>query len=354
MNLHPFPLCLERLARAKFAFTTRLVSRETFAGFVTNVVPEPGDLVLARVTGVGHHERLELPGGRKSRLFRDDEVIVVYGHRYAPDQFEAEVPPDLEACHLVAAGGVAARLISRHSAARAPTELEPVGLLVDREEERINVRRFGLNEADDTELPLVVAVLGTAMNSGKTTAAAHLVRGLCGAGVGVGATKVTGTGAGGDLWLLADAGANPVVDFTHAGLATTYRCPALEVERAFRLLTSHLAAAGVDAIVLEVADGLLQPETAGLVRSRCFADRVDAVILAAGDAMGAAAGVDRLREWGVPAMALTGVVSSSPLGAREAQAATGLPVFSPDQLAEGGEVVLAMLGCSEVRRVVAA
>jgi hypothetical protein len=42
-----------------------------------------------------------------------DAIIVAYGHRYAPDQFEAYVPEDLGPCHLVAGGGVAAREAER-------------------------------------------------------------------------------------------------------------------------------------------------------------------------------------------------------------------------------------------------
>ena len=59
--------------------------------------------------------------------------------------------------------------------------------------------------------------------------------------------KVTGTGAGGDTWLLRDAGADPVLDFTDAGHVSTYLLPEAEVERTFVTLVAHLAASGVDA-----------------------------------------------------------------------------------------------------------
>ena len=48
-----------------------------------------------------------------------------------------------------------------------------------------------------------------------------MVKGLTGAGYRVGAAKVTGTGAGGDLWLMRDHGAYEALDFTDAGMATT-------------------------------------------------------------------------------------------------------------------------------------
>ncbi len=63
------------------------------------------------------------------------------------------------------------------------------------------------------------------MNSGKTTTVQSLVLGLRAAGEVVGATKVTGTGSGADYWVMVDAGAACVADFTDVGLASTYRVP---------------------------------------------------------------------------------------------------------------------------------
>jgi hypothetical protein len=100
------------------------------------------------------------------------------------------------------------------------------------------------------------------MNSGKTTTAAHLVRGLCLAGINVGAAKTTGTGAGGDVWLLSDAGAFPVYDFTNAGYPGTYLIGPDAVRDVFTGLTDRLAADGCQVVVLEVADGVFREETA--------------------------------------------------------------------------------------------
>ena len=96
--------------------------------------------------------------------------------------------------------------------------------------------------------------MGTAMNSGKTTMAASLVRGLTAAGLKTGAAKVMGTGAGPDTWFYRDAGADPALDIVDAGLGSTYMESPDTVRGVFRKLQSHLTAAGVDAMVLEVAD----------------------------------------------------------------------------------------------------
>ncbi|WP_287217360.1 hypothetical protein [Mesorhizobium sp.] len=97
----------ERIAKAKRAFTTRRIPTERMRMLLSPPAePKAGDLVLARIEALGHHKSVELPSGRKAALAATDEVVLAYGNRYAPDQFEAIVPADLGPCHMVAAGGV--------------------------------------------------------------------------------------------------------------------------------------------------------------------------------------------------------------------------------------------------------
>jgi hypothetical protein len=172
------------------------------------------------------------------------------------------------------------------------------------------------------------------MDSGKTTVAAYLAHGLSRAGRRVGFAKVTGTGAGGDPWLLRDAGADPVLDFTDAGHASTYLLPQTELERIATTLVCELASAEVELILLEVADGLLQHETASLLRSPGFRALADGFFFAAGDAMAAAGGVAWLRREALPVLGVGGLLTTAPLARREAFEATGLPVLGKAELAD--------------------
>lgn len=326
----------ERVRRARRAFSARRVCLpDALTLLRQGVVPQPGDLVLAQITSIGQHGRLELPEGRRSQLYVGDEILVAYGHRYAPDQFEAEVPDDLAECDLVAAGGIASRLVSRNTRVRNPTRIRPVGLLSGDGQTALNLRHWRLeSQSIPKHLPPVLIVAGTAMNAGKTTTAARLIKGLQRAGLRVGAAKVTGTGAGGDIWQMKDAGAVEVVDFVDAGYATTYLLPQPEVEKVFLRLLSHLGSLGLDAIVVEVADGILQGETAELLESPGFAYYCEKVIFAAGDAMGALAGVQWLQGRGLKVTAVSGTLTASPLAVREAASATGLPVLAKKDLAD--------------------
>ena len=319
----------------KFAFTTRRVPQDAVADLVVagSIEPEPGDLLLARVVQLGQHRRLELVDGRRAMLFPGDHIVVCYGNRYAPDQFEGRIPDALCETNLLAAGGVAGDMITRNRKVEDATRIQPIALLAGRDGRRLNLADFALEpRALPTERPPTMAVVGTSMNAGKTTTAASLVRGLRRAGVKVGAAKVTGTGAGGDPWHLVDAGAYRVLDFVDTGEVSTAGLDIDRLQEIVATVTSHLVDDGMEAIVLEVADGLLQGETAELVCSPVFRNAVDGMLFAAGEAMGAAAGSKWLLDRELPVVALSGVMTTSTLARREAEQATGLPVLGREEL----------------------
>ncbi len=130
------PLSPQRLRAVKASYTTRYVAaalESSADGYhlETDRAPRAGDVVVARVTEIGKHTRLEGPASRRQLLFVGDEVLLAYGPRYAPDQFLAEVPEDLGPCDLVAAGGLAGRVVDQHAAVDDATRIEPLGLLAD-------------------------------------------------------------------------------------------------------------------------------------------------------------------------------------------------------------------------------
>jgi hypothetical protein len=303
------------------------------------VRPRSGDVVMAKVIRLGHHRKLEHPDGRRAALHVGDEILIAYADRYAPDQFEAHVPGDLMRTHLVASGGIASTMLSRSAGARHPTEVVPVGLVGDRQGRPLSVADFALRPMPTTrERPRTVAVIGTSMNSGKTTTIRYLVHGLSRTGVRTGVTKVTGTGSGGDYWVMHDAGAHAVFDFTDAGLASTYRQPMARVEQVFLELTDQLTEAGCEMAFVEVADGVYQRETGRLIASDAFRSRIDTVVFAATDAGGADAGVRHLRSIGLDVVAASGRLTRSPLATREAREILELPVLDIAGLGDAATV----------------
>jgi hypothetical protein len=183
--------------------------------------------------------------------------------------------------------------------------------------------------------PYTLAVVGTAMNAGKTTTVAAMIRGLAKSGLKVGAAKITGTGAGCDRWAMVDAGAEVVLDFTDFGHASTYQVPVAETASILDAAVATLGREGCDVVVVELADGLLFPETAELVEHPRFSRLVSGLVLAAGDSMSAGYGAGWLTSRDLPLLALAGKLTSSPLMVREVEAACDVPVLALEELESG-------------------
>lgn len=318
---------VRRLVEARFGLTrpVRVSARERH--------PRRGDVVLCEVTEVGQHKLLFQRHDARSRLFAGDRVLVAYGARYAPDQFEAELPTDLGPCDLASPGGLAARVVARHSRMNPPTTLRPLGLLIEESGAVVNTRDLALPPAPrPVRRPPVLAVVGTSMNAGKTTVVASLARGLAAAGLRVGAAKVTGTGAPADPTEIAAAGAASVIDFTDLGYPSTYQLESAEVVGIMRESIAQLANEDCEVILLEIADGILQRETARLLATVEFQEDVDRIVFAAPDSVSGVAGVRMLRESGFDVAALGGWICSSPLAMNEAARSLDIPVLRMSDL----------------------
>ncbi len=342
-----------RVSQAKRAFSTRRVPPEAIKTLITDdCAPRPGDLLLAQVLKLGSHQKLESPDGRRVGLNPGDEIIVAYGNRYAPDQYEAIVPDSLAPCDLVAAGGVASKALSWHDRLSGPTQIAPIGLIACAQGNRLNLADFALAQASGPMPNHIFAVFGTSMNAGKTITAASLVSGFRAAGHHVGAAKITGTAAGGDPWLMRDCGAAEVVDFTDAGFASTFNVDPSHISHATENLLRRLGEAGCTVAIVEIADGLYQMETAALARMQSVRSMLTGTFFAAGDSMGAVSGVAYLVALGHRVLGISGALTRSPLAIRETCRASNVPVYRPDDLVKP-ETVRAWLTMTEQERAVA-
>lgn len=320
------------LATAKWAFTTRRVDQLVPVSLTQNMArARPGDLVLGRVKSIGSHKRIQLVSGRPSELYTGDLVVVVCGARYAPDQFEglAELSPD--GCDLLAGGGVLGRMRSRNGKIAAPTQIAPMGLLLDADGHTVNLERYAVSDGQRPAIPVIGAV-GASMNSGKTTAVASLVHGLARAGHRVAAIKATGTGAFGDYNAYLDAGAHHVADFVDAGMVSTYLEDSARIAKATDALLAEAGQAACNVVVVELADGILQKEAAALLADEAFRDRFCGFMLAVPDALSAAGGVAMLARLGIEPAAMTGLITRSPMATSEAEAVTGYEFVSRERL----------------------
>ncbi|WP_371225215.1 hypothetical protein [Roseovarius sp. 2305UL8-3] len=320
------------LSNAKWAFTTRRANKED-AVFLNKdyKTAVAGDMVLCKILAVGQHKNIQLSDRRNSASYPGDLVVLCLGDRYAPDQFHCKAELQEAPMQLAAGGGIVGNVVAAHQKMSQPTSVQPLGLLTNSEGKVMNVADYALPAKAPNNDVTVVGVFGASMNSGKTTAAASLAHGLRRAGFNVAGIKATGTGAFGDFNAFEDAGI-PVTDFTDAGMATTYRMPLDRIERGFDTLVATAAANGANMIVVEIADGVFQNETRAILNKSRIRDRLDGILFAAPDALGAFGGVTVLERYGLSPFAISGMVSCSPLASAEAAQITGLPILSREEL----------------------
>lgn len=294
-----------------------------------------GDIVLARLEKMGKNTFLELANGRRCKLHEGDLLAVVFGNRHATLQFEGYARADGDHCDLLSMGGLCGLVTSKHAAVSEPTRLRVLGAIADGNRRPLRLAEFALASRSSASDARTVVVCGTSMDVGKTHTAVNLIMSLRQHGYRVAGIKLTGTASGRDLWSMRDAGADPVLDFVDGGFPSTFLCPLTALLDLCNVLTSHAAAKGAEWIVMEIADGLLQSETAALLRSPRFVGTADAWILAAREPLAAIAGMTQLRSWDISPLAISGIVSMSALGIRETEAATSVPCLTAAQVQSG-------------------
>lgn len=327
-----------QLSAAKWTFTTRRVPHDAATDMDTEFArARPGDLILAHVAEIGQHRRVQLCSGRVSDIYPGDAVVLACGARYAPDQFEGIAEISSEGADLLAGGGCIGKVLSRNERIKPPTRLIPAGRLLRKDGSPVNLDEYSLIVSERAGRIPVIAIFGTAMNSGKTVATAQLALGLRRAGWRVAALKGTGTGAFGDYNEYQDTGAHVVADFTDAGMVSTYLEPIERIRAGIDRLLAHAADSGCEIAVLEIADGLFQRETAQLLADQTFQSRISGLVFACGDAVAATGGVAVLRQHGIEPDALTGMLSCSPMATAEAMAMTGVPVLGKRDLSDPAE-----------------
>jgi hypothetical protein len=338
-------VAVQEISAAKWSYVTRRIDdRAELTLGDSAAAPKLGDFVFVKVSQLGEHEFLEDVHGRRVRLYPGDLIAGAYGNRYATDFYEGYLPSPGDEVHLLTSGGLIGTVASTHTSKGTPTQLEVLGPIVRADSAVAIPRALGTDDfavarsaTGKPEMGTIV-VVGSSMNAGKTTTTSAVVRGLYRAGLRVGAAKVTGSGSGKDHWAYVDAGAATVTDFLDFGMPSTFGYPVQRLVDTMIAIRDRLVSDGADAIVLEIADGVLQEETRALIK--VLPEFADEVILAVGDALGAVAGMEVLSDLGVTVRAISGLVTASPLASREVAAATGLQVFTPGELAGGAAVDL--------------
>jgi hypothetical protein len=298
---------------------------------IATYTPQMGDVGIFRVLQANGGYIMD-PAKHSSQLFDGDLVMLAFGGRYATNQLEGYVPESpVRQCHLLGRGGVAGVLNSKNATFKAvPAQLELVGYAVGRGGSVLNTIRWkALDQFNRFNIRAkVILSIGSSMDSGKTTSAAWLCGGLRAAGKCAAYLKLTGTTFPKDAALNLDRGAHFAADFSEFGFPSTYLLDKETLLNLYQSLVNMACNEGhAEYIVIEIADGLLQRETAMLLEDPNFRSTVHATLFSAGDSLGVLSGLQILEEWGIRPFAISGLFTASELLIREVRDRVEVPVL---------------------------
>lgn len=304
-------------------------------------IPSVGDIAIFEVICIGKHSNMQGHDKRNTAIYPRDYIMAAFGTRYATEQFEGYVPNEPKSeYHILGAGGTVGIIHSMHTKFMhiGPTCLRLIGFATDQRSTVLNTKSIRKVETKlytgvMQSLTRIILSIGSSMDSGKTTTAAHLIRGLKKSGRSVGFIKLTGTVYTKDCDLNYDNGADEVTDFSAMGFPSTYMCSQEELLNLHETLLNKINANRLDYVVIEIADGIYQRETELLLGHGKFMSGVDAVIFSAGDSLAAVQGVRALREMHIIPVALCGRFTASPLMIREVKSKVHTSIFTLEQLA---------------------
>lgn len=312
-------------------------------------MPKAGDAAVFRVKKLGKHNSIQAITENNCYIFPGDHIMGVFGNRYATKQFEGYVPEEYHReYHILGKGATIGVLASMHEKFEdiGPTTLRLMGYVTDETGAVVNTKYLDrVPVSFNTHRPRnydVVLSLGSNMDSGKTTSAAYLCRGIKMAKKKSAYIKLTGTVYTHDRHYAMDCGADVSVDFSTCGFPSTYMCGLDEILNLYETLLLQVEESNPDVVVVEIADGLLQRETSMLLNSRKFMNTVHRVLFSAGGSLAALNGVNVLNRLSIEPFAISGLLTTSPLLVKEVQNNTDIPVLLKEEL--GSASVLDFLG----------
>ena len=280
------------------------------------------------------------------------EVIVgALGERQALKGYSGRIPRHVapgDTLHVQNMGGILGRVAQEHPDLGPALRVEVLGaVLVGDPPRHARIQDAAIDPAETlTASAPLVFVSGTAMNTGKTYAAASLVSGLTARGLRVAAAKLTGAALQRDVRAMVAGGAVASASFTEAGVVATTGRDMVPIAKG---LIAHLnrpappaedgGGAVPDVLVLELGDGVIGPYGVDQILQDMELQRLTAThVLAAADLAGVWACDQLFRSrYRAGIGVVVGPATDTEVGRRYIQTSLGIPAVNarsePDALA---------------------
>lgn len=320
------------------ASTARNVQTSTLVATSDYIVAEEGYcLVLEVLENKLVYNQLETIDDIFLTVTRGDLFVGVLGERMALKGYSGRVPRKIsvgDTLHVLNMGGIVGACLCDHPDLGPALRVRVKGAAMTRDAGRDGQMRHTRIQ-DGALLPVenltasapIVIVTGTAMNTGKTWAASHIVKGLTSMGFTVAAGKATGASLMRDVRSMKENGAIAIATFTDVGIVSSTRKSMSSVAKG---LIRHLNEFDPDVIVLELGDGLIgYYGVEEILLDKQIQEHVVAHIVTASDLAGAWAARELFKtRFDASICAISGPVTDNAVGKQYIEQVLGLPVIN--------------------------
>jgi len=196
-------------------------------------------------------------------------------------------------------------------------------------EQRVNLKSLNFKKSEPSyDFRNIVVIVGSGMNSGKTTTCRKLIKAFSEKESRIAACKLTGSVSNRDKDEMFSASPAYTIDFSDYGFPSTYKCELNELLELFKTMISDIEKMNPRLIIMEIADGILQRETKMILNSPVFKRWVKNILVTADTAPSALYTTEYLKKKGYNVIAVSGTMTSSPLYMKEFEQNSPIPIIS--------------------------
>ena len=229
-----------------------------------------GQLIAVKVISVNpNYNKLELVSGRITELTEGDVIIGALGNRIASSGMTGTVPEELnkhDKIHVLNLGGV-------------------IGACKD----------FNIQSNKNISQVPSIAVIGTGIDSGKTTVTSFIIKTLSKYYKKINACKLAGTASQKDLYSYEDNGAFKTSDFVDYGLPSTCMTDKSVIQECSSSIINHISE-GADILLMELGDGYHGDYgTKEIIQNKDITNSIEVIIICAYDISGAVNIIENLK-----------------------------------------------------------
>ena len=252
---------------------------------------QEGQLIAVKVISVNpNYNKLELISGRITELTEGDIILGALGNRVASSGMTGSVPDELnkdDKIHILNLGGVIGNCKDFNILLGPATECEVVGSIV-KERKQLNLKDLAkVKKSSLSKNISSIAVIGTGIDSGKTTVSSFIIKTLSKYFTKINACKLAGTASQKDLYSYEDNGANLTSDFVDYGLPSTCMNDKDTIQECSKSVIEYVSK-DADVVLMELGDGYHGDYgTKEIIQNNDITKLIKVIIICAYDVSGA-------------------------------------------------------------------